>query len=391
MHGLCREYTVRNIPYRSSKETSLAGHSLQHTENRLFGHMTLSSLTEVARCLSLISQDIGSSLNGARIYLYFCSAPFSYLENLLVFAEICRSVMSKSHGSEKSARSSLVLHMIACEVQSTVTTQPQDQGPKSVTKCVQTRRFHAESVRLLSTELWIRTFSYHSLTAWPFTASFFPFLYKFTPFETAATSQMDERMNLCFIMERSSVDMYVKGQIGVRRLEIGDTPDEEGPTKYRKNGIHPTHISDLYKRSRYRIIHKLGSGGCATVWLARDQEQSRNVALKITTAKKTAENSETKMLQYLAVPSSEHPGKQHLAMLLDHFEFEGPNGIHTCLVLPLLGPCVAMMAIAQKTKTLDQGVAWKVAFQLSEGLAYLHSVGVGHGGKFPLRTFREVY
>lgn len=40
----------------------------------------------------------------------------------------------------------------------------------------------------------------------------------------------------------------------------------------------------------------------------------------------------------------EHPGRHHLVQMLDHFSVEGPNGIHDCLVLELLGPSVYQMS-----------------------------------------------
>ncbi|KAL8808709.1 MAG: hypothetical protein Q9200_004101 [Gallowayella weberi] len=162
-------------------------------------------------------------------------------------------------------------------------------------------------------------------------------------------------------------------------LDFATSSDGECSTKYLKGGYHPTHIGELYKDSRYKIIHKLGSGGFGTVWLARDQEKDRYVALKIIVADKTAENPELKMLLYLAVQDSNHPGRQHLATLLDRFTVDGPNGKHTALVLPLLGPCVEDRAEPQRTRMLEQDVAIRVASQLSQSLSYLHSIGIGHG------------
>ena len=46
--------------------------------------------------------------------------------------------------------------------------------------------------------------------------------------------------------------------------------DAEPLERYRKGGYHPTHLGDTFKDGRYKIIHKLGWGGYATVWLARD-------------------------------------------------------------------------------------------------------------------------
>jgi serine/threonine-protein kinase SRPK3 len=42
---------------------------------------------------------------------------------------------------------------------------------------------------------------------------------------------------------------------------------------YEFGGHHPIHLGDrLGKDGRYRVIHKLGNGGSANVWLCRDLE-----------------------------------------------------------------------------------------------------------------------
>ncbi|CAL8579589.1 hypothetical protein XPA_005326 [Xanthoria parietina] len=149
--------------------------------------------------------------------------------------------------------------------------------------------------------------------------------------------------------------------------------------RYRVGGYHTTHIGDTHKEGRYKILHKLGYGGFATVWLARDTEANRYVALKIIMADERSNKLELKMFEYLANQHSDHPGKQHLVTLLDRFVIQGPYGKHNCLVLPFLGPSVSNQASSYHSKMLDPCLARRVATQLSESLAYMHSVGIGHG------------
>ena len=47
--------------------------------------------------------------------------------------------------------------------------------------------------------------------------------------------------------------------------------DAEPLERYRKGGYHPTHLGDVFKDGRYKIMHKLGWGGYGTVWLAKDR------------------------------------------------------------------------------------------------------------------------
>jgi serine/threonine-protein kinase SRPK3 len=42
--------------------------------------------------------------------------------------------------------------------------------------------------------------------------------------------------------------------------------------RYTAGGYYPVHLGDVLKNGRYKIIHKLGWGGYATVWAARDLE-----------------------------------------------------------------------------------------------------------------------
>jgi hypothetical protein len=47
--------------------------------------------------------------------------------------------------------------------------------------------------------------------------------------------------------------------------------DVEPIHRYRPGGYHPIHLGDSLKFGRYQILHKLGWGGYATVWLAKDR------------------------------------------------------------------------------------------------------------------------
>lgn len=49
--------------------------------------------------------------------------------------------------------------------------------------------------------------------------------------------------------------------------------------QYSFGGYHPVHLSDLLKNGQYEIIHKLGFGSFATVWLARDHQYARSLLI----------------------------------------------------------------------------------------------------------------
>jgi serine/threonine-protein kinase SRPK3 len=42
--------------------------------------------------------------------------------------------------------------------------------------------------------------------------------------------------------------------------------------RYEVGGYHPVLLGDTFKDGRYKVLHKLGSGGHSTVWAAKDLE-----------------------------------------------------------------------------------------------------------------------
>lgn len=169
-----------------------------------------------------------------------------------------------------------------------------------------------------------------------------------------------------------------------------DPPKRRGPTYirhdlvenldcYAAGGYHPTHLGDIF-HARYKVIHKLGWGSFSVVWLARDLQENRNVALKILTANSSQASSEAKILRALNHGNKERLGYQFIAHLLDEFQFDGPNGRHQCLVLKVSGTSVAESQDGIHPFPLD--VARSISAQAILGLEYIHSCGVVHGGEF---------
>lgn len=79
--------------------------------------------------------------------------------------------------------------------------------------------------------------------------------------------------------------------------------------------------------------------------------------------------------------ASIHPNPQHLMRMFDHFDLEGPNGIHKCFSLELLGPSVPDMAERYRDNRLPGGVAKAIAKQALSGLDALHQQKIAHGGE----------
>ena len=68
--------------------------------------------------------------------------------------------------------------------------------------------------------------------------------------------------------------------------------------------------------------------------------------------------------------------------MLDHFQLDGPNGTHHCLVLEMLGPSVSDWLDARcRDERLPGRLARSIAKQALLGLDVLHQQGIGHGGE----------
>jgi serine/threonine-protein kinase SRPK3 len=97
------------------------------------------------------------------------------------------------------------------------------------------------------------------------------------------------------------------------------------------------------------------------------------VALKIIVADPKRKSYETEILQMLSRNSSDHPGRNHILQLLDHFQISGPNGTHDVVVTDIL----VSLRTLRDLKSLDSK---RASLQVVLGLAYLQQQGIIHGG-----------
>ncbi|KAK2600185.1 hypothetical protein QQS21_005059 [Conoideocrella luteorostrata] len=161
----------------------------------------------------------------------------------------------------------------------------------------------------------------------------------------------------------------------------GTNDDVENLDEYQEGGYHPIHVSDcLGNGGRYRVIHKLGHGGFSTIWLCRDDQLQRYVAVKVMTAEVLP--GEVAELSFMKNLDRCKPGAQYLALPLDNFEVHGPNGTHQCIVLPLLGQATS----PELWHHLDNPgpVLRTLCHQAVQALHCLHESGIGHGDFRPV-------
>ncbi|KAJ5090328.1 hypothetical protein N7532_009012, partial [Penicillium argentinense] len=161
----------------------------------------------------------------------------------------------------------------------------------------------------------------------------------------------------------------------------------ESVEEYRVGGYHPVHLGDMFHQ-RYRVVGKWGYGEFSTVWIAEDLRLQRNVTLKILRADASKDSRELSVLLRLSESSIHHSGENHVLQLLDHFEHRGPNGLHLCLVFPVM--MSDGNAINARGKPRCPGYIRKVLKQILLGLNYIHTLGLIHCDLQPGNTLFTV-
>ncbi|KAG6813130.1 hypothetical protein H0H92_013754 [Tricholoma furcatifolium] len=148
--------------------------------------------------------------------------------------------------------------------------------------------------------------------------------------------------------------------------------DIEDIKHYTIGGYHPISLGEVLSSPscQYRVLHKLGRGAFATVWLAESiQGPSYSyVALKICAADV---HPKRELDIYKKIPSEAIP---NIVRLLDSFTLQGPNGLHNVFVHDVLGSLTSVIAFPDShkyTRSLCQ--------QIARGVAALHRNNVVHG------------
>ncbi|PYH79545.1 kinase domain-containing protein [Aspergillus uvarum CBS 121591] len=140
----------------------------------------------------------------------------------------------------------------------------------------------------------------------------------------------------------------------------------------------PSTVGGSLADGRYQVVDKLGYGGYATIWLARDLRTGRYVAVKTMTADASNDTPDATLLHSLG-PLPPRPGKEVFPPLLDEFWAASPNGQHRCIATP---PARMGLFDAKEASTFGlfrPRVAQAMIAQLIRGVSFLHSLGFVHG------------
>lgn len=89
--------------------------------------------------------------------------------------------------------------------------------------------------------------------------------------------------------------------------------------------------------------------------------------------------------------NSTHPGRKHVARMLDTFQHQGPNSKHICLVFELLGATISQQTKAAKSLRLPYQMTKHIAIQVLEALDFIHmECGVIHTDIQPSNVLIEL-
>ena len=163
-------------------------------------------------------------------------------------------------------------------------------------------------------------------------------------------------------------------------LYVPGPDDCENLEGYQIGGYHPVEIGDRFCDGKYTIVHKLGAGNAATVWLAQVAKPDRNtyVALKILSANVSKDDyNELRLQQHLQKQVQAGHDLSSVALLLDSLWSESPNGKHLCLVYEPAGPSLSM--IRHNRMKISPSVARELGLKIAQALKQLHDAGVVYG------------
>ncbi|XP_040262573.1 SRSF protein kinase 1-like [Bufo bufo] len=149
---------------------------------------------------------------------------------------------------------------------------------------------------------------------------------------------------------------------------------QENPAEYCPGGYHPVQREEMLNR-RYQVINKVGWGYFSTVWLCRDLQKKKYVAVKISKSGKKFNESaldEIALLNSVNGARKKESQGENIIHFLHDFKLIGENGLHVCLVFELLGPSLLHLMKNYGPEGLPLTCVKRILQQVLQGLNFLH-------------------
>ena len=91
---------------------------------------------------------------------------------------------------------------------------------------------------------------------------------------------------------------------------------------------------------------------------------------------------EIEMSEKVINTSRQHPGRQHIRTIVDHFEVQGPEGAHLCLVYEPMREPLWLLQRRLSEGTMSSDLLKVMGKGLLQGIDYLHAeCNIIHTGK----------
>ncbi|MGJ4083136.1 serine/threonine-protein kinase [Corynebacterium macclintockiae] len=130
--------------------------------------------------------------------------------------------------------------------------------------------------------------------------------------------------------------------------------------------------------ARYELQWVIGRGGMSTVWLARDGEEERDVAVKILRPEYT-ENEEFRARFRNEAEAAQDLSSPNVVITYDSGEVEDPdNGTVFCYIIMEYIRGESLADVLSRESALPQNLALDVLAQTAAGLQAIHAAGLVH-------------
>ncbi|KGO76091.1 hypothetical protein PITC_006340 [Penicillium italicum] len=160
---------------------------------------------------------------------------------------------------------------------------------------------------------------------------------------------------------------------GFELLNASIELEEETLPNYRPEKYYPVSQGEIFN-DRYQTIAKIGYGVTSTVWLAKDLIASTYVVLKVyVTGESRDHQRELHIYKHMNLVETNHPGRNFIRTLLDHFHIQGPHGRHICLVHEPLGTSADVLVKMSPGQVMTLDDMKPGIRQLLVALDFLHS------------------